>query len=272
MKYSSALKLAAGTLATALSLTACGGSSSKNSSTTTSVVGSTTSTTAYASPELPASTAAPLPPTTTTTTKKPTTTTSTTRPRAPATTTHATYVDQKTALARLVSAYPTKSYVISAVVHTGGLSYVALAHDVGQTSSVIDIYLYQGTAFVAVTHSIGAGQSLDPVDPSTIVTANITRAQFSDFLVPLAAGGHDNGVLVSFAGGFWHLVGPSDRIGAAASPELVQPTIVGNEIKQSVNNCNPTCAQGTYSVTTYAFDSASGKLVPIGPTLQSSTP
>lgn len=67
-------------------------------------------------------------------------------------------------------------------------------------------------------------------------------------MVPLAAGDHDNGVVVSYLRG---------------------PNIVDNEITQSVNDCSPDCAHGTYSVTTYLFNPQLGKLTASGPTVQS---
>lgn len=179
--------------------------------------------------------------------------------------------DQQAALKRVVAAYPPRSFATSAILHNGALSFVAVAHDVTSLTSVINLYAYEGTEFMNVI-TLGAEQSLDPVAPTTIQSASITGAALPDFLVLLVAGDHRNGVLVSIAGGVWHLVGTAERTGPAASNELVQPRVVGNQLIQSVNDCAPDCAHGTYAVTTYRFDPGLGKLVAVGPTVQSPTP
>lgn len=181
----------------------------------------------------------------------------------------ATPAVQRAALTRLVAAYPPKSSVTSDLVRAGSLTYVAVAHDDGGKSALIDIYAYQGSTFVDVAPNLGSNQSLDPVIPTTIRTGNVTGGPFPDFLVPLAAGNHDNGVLVSSVGGRWQLIGVSERTGAAASAELVEPNIVGNKVTQSVNDCSPNCAQGNYAVTTYRFNPQQAKLVASGPTVSS---
>ena len=172
---------------------------------------------------------------------------------------------------RLVMVYPPRSSVASPIISSGPLNYVAVAHDVGGLTALIDVYVYQGSSFVDIAPNIGSGQNLDPVNPTTIRTADVTGGPFPDFLVPLLAGDHDNGVLLSNVGGNWQLIGVSERTGAAASDELVQPNILGNEVTQSVNDCSPSCARGTYSVTTYLFDPGLSKLVATGPTIQSPT-
>lgn len=189
-------------------------------------------------------------------------------PRTPPTTTStATAGAEQAALTRLVATFPPRTSVTSTILHTGSLTYVAVGHDVG-LMSLIDIYVYQGSRFVDVAPNIGSTQSLDPVDPTVIRTGNITGAPFPDLLVPLVAGDHDNGVLVSYVGGSWQLIGVSERTGAAASDELVEPNIIGNEVTQSVDDCAPDCAHGTYSVTTYVFNPQLSKLQAFGPTVQ----
>ncbi len=190
-------------------------------------------------------------------------------PTAPPPASSAAPAVQQAALTRLVAAYPPKSSVTSEIVYAGSLTYVAVAHDDGGKSALIDIYAYQGSTFVDVAPNLGSNQNLDPVSPTTIRTGHVTGGPFPDFLVPLTAGDHDNGVLVSSVGGRWQLIGESERTGAAASDELVAPNIVGNKVTQSVNDCSPNCARGTYAVTTYLFDPRLGQLMASGPTVAS---
>lgn len=238
-----------------LGVSACGGHHHVTRPTTPS--SSTTTETTEPPPTTPPVTIPP-PPVSPPTTKAPAPTT-TTRVIVP------TAVAERAALARLVAAYPPRSYAVSAIVSGSGVDLVAVAHDVGQLASVIDVYRFQGAALVPEALGLGAAESLDPVDPGTIQVANITGSGIPDFLVLLVAGDHDNGVLVSGVDGTWHLVGLSDRSGEAASPELVNPRVVGNDVTQSVNDCVPTCFSGSYSVTTYRYDRATGELTPAGP-------
>lgn len=250
-------------LATAvISAVGCSGghTASTDKATTSSIPG--TATTA----------ASPLtPPTSAPGSGQTTTTPSTTHPvpTTPPAATTATPAVQQAALTRLVAAYPPKSSVSSEIVHTGALTYVAVAHDDGGRSALIDIYAYRGSTFVDVAANLGSNQHLDLVRPTTIRTGNVTGGPFPDFLVPLAAGDHDNGVLVSSVRGRWQLIGVSERTGAAASAELVEPNIVGNKVTQSVNDCSSNCARGNYAVTTYLFDPKQAKLVASGPTISS---
>jgi hypothetical protein len=184
----------------------------------------------------------------------------------------ATPEQEHAALDRVVAVYPPRSSATSGVVPSGAAAYAAVAHDTDGGTAQIDIYAYQDSTFVDVSPNIGANQNLDPVDPTTIKTGAVTGGPFPDFLVPLKAGDHDNGVLVANVGGTWQLIGVSDRTGVAATDELVQPNIVGDHVTQSVNDCTPDCAQGGYSVTTYLFDPQLGKLTAFGPTVQSPTP
>jgi hypothetical protein len=184
----------------------------------------------------------------------------------------ATPAEEQAALDRLVAIYPPRSSVTSGAVAVGAGAYAVVAHNAGGGAALIDIYTYQGSTLIDVAPNIGANQNLDPVDPTTIRTGAVTGGPFPDFLVPLTAGDHDNGVLVANVGGTWQLIGVSERTGAAATDELVQPTIVGNHVTQSVNDCSPNCAQGSYSVTTYLFNPQLGKLMAFGPTVPSPTP
>jgi hypothetical protein len=254
--------LAGVTLVVVLAAAACGGGHEAAGHNPTTATEGTTTTSTFAAP-----TSSTVPGKTTTTVRRIAPTTIH-RPPVPPAPSGAAGTEQA-ALARLVMAYPPKSSVTSPILHTGSLTYVAVAHDVGGLTALIDIYAYQGSTFVDVAPNIGSGQDLDPVDPTTIRTGDVTGGPFPDLLVPLTAGDHDNGVLVSYFGGSWQLIGVSERTGAGASDELVQPNILGNEVTQSVNDCSPDCAQGTYSVTTYLFDPQLGKLVATGPTVQS---
>ncbi|MDQ6783094.1 MAG: hypothetical protein M3063_06575 [Actinomycetota bacterium] len=244
-----------------------GGHRSAAAKVTTTTAGGTTSTTTFTLEPPSSSVGGPA---STTVTTNPLKSSPTTLPPTTPTTARASTVSEQAALGSLVATYPPRSSVNSGIVQTGSIIYVALAHNVG-LRSVIDIFVFQGSRFVDVAANIGADQSLHPVDPTTIRKGNITGAQFPDFLVPLAAGDHDNGVLVSYVGGGWHLIGLSDRLGAAASEELVQPNIIGNEITQSVKDCSPSCARGTYLITNYVYAGGIGKLMARGPTVQSPT-
>ncbi|MDQ6837695.1 MAG: hypothetical protein M3137_04965 [Actinomycetota bacterium] len=266
--------LAGVTVATMVLITACGGGhkATRKATSTTAPTTTTTTSTLVAQPASP-----PPQPSTPASGPGPTTTTPGNGPPPAANASPTTVAPAPTgavqaALARLVAAYPAKTFVTSAIIHTGPATYVAVAHDVGSLTSLIDVYVYQGSKFVDVAANIGSHQDLEPVEPTTIRTGNVTGAAFPDFLVPLAAGDHDNGVLLSAVGGAWHLIGVSERTGAAASDELVEPNIVGNEVTQAVNDCSPSCSQGTYSVTTYLYNGQLGKLVATGPTIQTPTP
>lgn len=211
----------------------------------------------------PPATIAPFPSPSTTTTTKPAATTTTTVPPD---------VAQRAALLRLLSTLAPHSYAASNIVRTPGRDLVAVAHDVGPFTAVIDIYRFQGLRLVVEAAGVGSAQNLDPVEPGSIQTARVTDSSVPDFLVLLDAGDHANGVLVSEARGTWHLVGLSDRSGAAASPELVDPRLVGRTITQAINDCTPSCANGSFSVTTYGYDPGSAELTPIGPPATQATP
>lgn len=267
---SEAMGRALAALTASLALVAAGCGSSHHAATEPRATSRTGSTTTYPQPPItpPPSTGA------STGTTTPTSTTPTTRPRIPPTTIAAPPPppSEQAALTRLLATYPARSFAVSPFLRTGNISYVAVARNVNLTS-VVDIDVYQGGQFVPSIINIGAGENLDPVDSTNAVqTADITGAPFPDFLVLLAAGDHDNGVLVSYAGGTWHLVGTAERTGPAASPELVQPRIIGNEVTQAVNDCAPNCARGSYSVTTYQFAPGLDALAANGPTIQSPTP
>lgn len=189
-----------------------------------------------------------------------------------ATTTAANAYAVQAALQRLEADLPAGAYAVSPVQQIDGRPFVVVSRNGPTGQAVIDVDAYTAGSFRASVAGIGADQNLNPVVAGAIPTGHVTASHVADFLVLLQGRQSRTGVLLSDAGGGWHIVGLEGRSGAAASNELIQPRLAGNHVTQAIDECSPSCSQGPYAITTYGYDPTSGELAQVGPVTQSPTP
>lgn len=176
------------------------------------------------------------------------------------------------ALQQLEAGLPSGGYAVSPVQQINGRPFVVVSRDGPAGQAAIDVDVYTAGRFRPSVAGIGAGQDLDPVVAGTIPVGRVTTSPVADFLVLLQGHQSRTGVLVSDAGGTWHIVGLEGRSGTAASDELVRPRLAGNHVIQAIDECSSSCGQGPYAITTYGYDPAAGELAQVGPPTQSPTP
>ncbi|MHB1511131.1 MAG: hypothetical protein ACYCST_18070 [Acidimicrobiales bacterium] len=90
------------------------------------------------------------------------------------------------------------------------------------------------------------------------VPAQVFLTGATDFLVPIPVASVSVAAIVSdVGGGKWHVI-PFDVPSGPPQTEQAYYQVVGHKIITGVNNCEPDCAGGTITHTTYTYDSRAG--------------
>ena len=155
------------------------------------------------------------------------------------------------ALAAFVASHP------DAVVHsapfaygTGVVAVVGLEPDLADRSIVV-VSIAHGTATPVATLALPA-PSYDFARNLPVRIGDVTGDGLPDALVRLEAADNAPGVVVSGDGGTWRLVPQGAR------PDDVyigrDPTIVGDQLRSTRNDCVPDCAQGHTTTVVWGYD------------------
>lgn len=191
-----------------------------------------------------------------------------TAPAASATTAPATVpaTNPQAALAALARSLGPR-YATSPV--TSPATYAAVAHaspppsgPVGGVPTLVDVFRWDGSAWRPVATDLGSGASLDPQAGFTVTTAALTGGPEPDFVVTGGLGASSSGLfVVADVAGRWEAV-PIDQPGGGVM--FVDGRVAGNEVQESVQSCNPNCASGPATTTSYRFSAATGRFEPVG--------
>jgi hypothetical protein len=154
----------------------------------------------------------------------------------------------------------------------GPLAFVAFGTN---DTATIDVLSHATGAWVRVARlgssDVTSDQYLETLlsQPSvaTVIPAYLTGSTEPDALVLLTGGSLSDfidGVVVSDAGGTWHLVSFLNAKGAAGmSLEVADPKVAGSSTIESINPCVPDCASDPHPVsTTYRYDAAAAEFTP----------
>ncbi len=144
--------------------------------------------------------------------------------------------------------------VVHALQLTDNYRYGVGSHSVGQA------YKWSGSAWQQIGSVDFGVNSPGPVVSEPPAPEQLTGA--TDFLVDLEAADVPLSAVVSDAGGSWRVV-PFVRNGQSQT-ELTYASVTGNQIKSGANDCQPDCAQGHVTYTTWTYDAASKEFVPGG--------
>ena len=149
-------------------------------------------------------------------------------------------------------------YATSGAV-AGAQGFVAaVSYDVGAMGR-INVYRFTGSTWATVA-TLGAADDLDAMTPGAPITAvHLTHGADPDFYVRLSGADHTGAVVVSDFSGPWHLVSVDH---GSSGPELIDSTLTPDGVTESRNDCNPDCADGTSTTTSYTFNATSGIFVP----------
>lgn len=148
-------------------------------------------------------------------------------------------------------------------------TYAAVAHasppGSGPTAGIptlVDVFRWDGSSWRTVAADLGSGASLDPHFPFTVVTASLTGSSAPDFVISGQAGASASGLfVVGDVGGHWEAVPVDHRLGGVV---LLNGRVSGGSVQESVNSCNPNCAEGQETTSTYRFSPGTGRFEPTG--------
>ena len=152
---------------------------------------------------------------------------------------------------------------------TSPATYAAVAHASppanGPTAGVptlVDVFRWNGSAWQPIASNLGSGASLDPHFPFTVVTASLTGGSTPDFAISGQAGASASGLfVVADVSGHWEAVPVDHREGGVV---LLNGRVAGDVVQESINSCNPDCASGQETTTSYRFSATTGRFEPTG--------
>lgn len=152
---------------------------------------------------------------------------------------------------------------------TSPAPYAAVAHATppasGPTAGVptlVDVFHWTGSSWQPVATNLGSGAALDPHSPFTVTTASLTGSRSPDFVISGAAGASASGLfVVADVAGHWEAV-PVDH--SQGGVVLINGRVSGSEVQESINSCNPNCAAGQETTTSYRFSPTTGRFEPVG--------
>jgi len=173
----------------------------------------------------------------------------------------------KTGLAAAAAAYGSSAVASAPVTATDGTIYALVAHDAqgsvpGGTGAVAEVLgnsagSWHHVATVVIDRSPGNGVGSRPSS-----VAHLTGA--TDVIVPIAAASVEPVAVVSDTGGHWHAI-PFDTSSQGRTDVVVMDQHSGPQANGTFitaqNNCNPACASGTITYTTYRYNATIGAFV-----------
>jgi hypothetical protein len=233
-----------------VALLACGvlvfaGCGSPSSATRTSTPHRATRTT------FPATAPSSISPTTSTTTAPTTTTTITNSETA---------AQAQAALTPLLAPYGA-TYATAGVVPSTAGPLTAVSYVGSGYVGMVRIYGWQSGQWSTLA-TLGAGDDLpvpESSDETPILVEHFTGGADPDFYVELSASSITAAVVASNEGGTWHLI-VIDHPGT--NDYFTDPTVSGTKVTETTDNCQPDCAAGTETATSYTYSRTSGEFVP----------